>query len=160
MVSEADCGANPSYNCGVLSRDVGLDTLLLLMRKARLRIKKYETLRVEGDNGQADAMIPQMFALRTDIVTAISGSKRAEAVVDRPNARVMEEAHAVLRSLAPGQKVRRAPEPTEATVVRRSRYAYDDATAVGTPMLHSAKQPSAKKNATRTRAEGTRRKRT
>lgn len=129
------------------------------MRKARLRIKKYDTLRVEGENRQADAMIPQMFALRTDIVTAIKGSKRAEDVADRPNAKVMEEAHAILRSLAPGRRIRRPLEP-EATVVRRSRYAYDDATVTGIPVLHPVKIPAKKRNGTRTRAEGTRRKRT
>lgn len=124
----------------MLSRDIGIDTLLLLMKKARLRIKKYEALRADGGNREADRMLPQMFALRADLSAALRGAKRAEEPEERPNAKVMEEVHALMRALAPGMKVRRAAGE-ETTVVRRSRFNYDEATVVG-PRMVVAKAPA------------------
>lgn len=135
----------------VFSHEIGLDTLLILVKKARLRIKKYESHRAGGENRDADQMIPQMFALRADLVAALNGAKRSEDPEERPNAKVTEEVHVLLRALAPGLSNRRVS--TEDLVVRRSRFAYDDATVAATPVLHTkrrADEPTAVVKAGRT----------
>lgn len=121
-------------NAGCMrSRDVGIETLLLLMKKARLRIRKYEALRTGGDNREADEMIPQMFALRADLIAALNGARRSDDPEERPNAKVTEEVNGLMRALAPGMKIRRS-SAEETTVVRRSRFHYDEATVVGPRM--------------------------
>lgn len=128
----------------VFSHDIGLETLLILVKKARLRIRKYESHRAGGETGDADQMIPQMFVLRSDLVAALNGAKRSENPEERPNAKVTEEVLLLLRALAPGLSTRRVS--TEDLVVRRNRFAYDDATVASTPMLHTkrtAEEPTA-----------------
>jgi hypothetical protein len=101
--------------------EVSLDTLLILIRKATARVKKYEALRNDLENTVADRMLPEMFELRKDLRQAYLGSLKAKDPEDQPPAEVMDRAQLLLRALAPG--IRRPASTRELKSLSRRRRA-------------------------------------
>ena len=98
---------------------VGLDTLLILLRKARIRVKRYEEYRDSGENTAADRLLPRMMELRNDLLTALKGAAAAAADEDRPTQEVVDETRHLLRVLAPGRDRRSREVLEDATIIIR-----------------------------------------
>ena len=101
---------------------VSLDTLLILMRQARLRLKKYEQMRIDGENTAADRLIPQMLVLRQELAAAYRGLAQTTDSDERPTLEVEEQVRFLLGALAPGRS-RPSKEILEdaSLVIRRHR---------------------------------------
>lgn len=86
--------------------EVGIDTLLILLRKARIRVSKYEHCRDAGHNSAADLLLPRLLEMRHDLLTALKGACSAEHEEDRPSQDLVDETRHLLRVLAPGRQTR------------------------------------------------------
>lgn len=123
--------------------DAGIDTLHLLVRKAKFKLKKYETLRNGGDNRAADEVMREMFDLRNEIIAAYRGSMQADDPDDQPTAQIAEDVQFLLRALAPG--IRRPASQAAAMNVQIPRNSRTDPGKISTDLVTSALRIGAKK---------------
>jgi hypothetical protein len=123
--------------------EVGIDTLLLLVKKATIKLKKYESLRNEGDNAAADGVMREMFDMRNDILAAYRGSLHADDPDDQPSAQLTEEVQFLLRALAPG--IRRPASDANTLKVQIPRNSRTDPGKVSTDLVGTALRVGAKK---------------
>jgi hypothetical protein len=85
-------------------RHVGIETLLILVRKARLKIRRYESARAEGDFSTVNRLLPQILALRQEMGAAYRGACDASDADDHPDSELRDEVKVLMRVLAPGRQ--------------------------------------------------------
>src|ERR1700690_903324 len=104
-----------------MQRDaVSLDTLLILVRKGKARVNRYQKLRAEGGNSEADEMLPEMFQLRKEMTYAYHVLIRVTEPEEQPSADLMAQVQFLLRALAPGVR-RPVSEPRLKSLVMKRR---------------------------------------
>ena len=99
---------------------ISLDTLLILARKGNARVNRYQKLRAEGANAEADEMLPGMFQLRKEMTNAYQVLIRTPDPEEQPSADQMARVQYLLRALAPGVR-RPVAEPRLKNLAKRRR---------------------------------------
>jgi hypothetical protein len=99
---------------------ISLDTLLILVRKGKARVKLYQNLREEGGNSTADQMLPEMFQLRKELTQGYRSLLHASDPEEQPSAELMAQVQFLLRALAPGVR-RPVSEPRLKRLVKKRR---------------------------------------